>query len=81
MRFSFCGIPWPSSAGCPGVSGLGTWVLGMLSPQGKAGERGLKGQKVRDPGRMLGWTRSSQMPSFSWLSRARSVLSPQPQPQ
>lgn len=39
------------------------WVLQMLSPQGKAGERGLKGQKVRE----LRWawmgTTSSQMPS------------------
>lgn len=42
---------------------MSEWVLEMLSPQGKAGERGLKGQKVRE----LQWawmgTTSSQMPS------------------
>lgn len=39
-------------------------VLEMLSPQGKAGERGLKGQKVRKPWWAWVGISSSQMPSL-----------------
>lgn len=40
-------FPGSDSAGRLGVSAVSDWVLEMLSPQGRAGERGLKGQKVR----------------------------------
>lgn len=64
------------------MSTVSAWVLEMLSPQGKAGERGLKGQKVRTS---CAWPGTTHLMSFPppfpdcAVPILSSLDSPQPQ--